>query len=79
MIVLSPYCITVKNIEKGKHTLKLTLYGSRYNTFGPLHDATKTGYAGPYSWRKSGDDFSYDYVNLHPYGIMSAPEFFSQE
>ena len=73
LIAFSPYSIKCPDIKSGKHILKLTLYGNRYNTFGPLHNAAKSKFASPYSWRKRGDDFSYDYVNLHPFGILSAP------
>ena len=36
-IVLPPYLLRIPNVSKGKHTVTLTLFGNRYNSFGSLH------------------------------------------
>ncbi len=38
-IVFDPYTADFENLKKGIHTLKLTLFGNRFNTFGALHNA----------------------------------------
>ncbi len=70
-IVYPPY-ETDFTAESGEHTLEITLYGNRQNSFGPVHRTIMNGWIGPGAWRTSGDEWSYDYV-LRNVGIMEKP------
>ena len=72
-IAYPPYLAQAENIENGKHILELTLYGHRYNTFGPVHLVNeKESWHGPDAWRSKGFNWSYEYV-LRKIGLMKAP------
>ena len=72
-IAYPPYLAQAENIENGNHTLELTLYGHRYNTFGPVHLVNeKESWHGPGAWRSDGFNWSYEYV-LRKIGLMKAP------
>ena len=72
-IIYPPYCVFADGIEKGAHTLELTLFTHRYNTFGPVHLVTeKESWHGPDAWRTKGANWSYEY-KLRQIGIMKAP------
>lgn len=60
-------------VPAGDHTLHLTLYGHRRNSFGPVHttDLASKRHS-PLSWFTTGDNWSYDYC-LVPEGIMTTP------
>ena len=75
-IVYQPYDLTVQGITAGKHTLELTLFGNRHNSFGPLHNCDEgLRWYGPNAWVTGGDAFSYEY-NLKDMGILRTPEIF---
>lgn len=73
VIAYSPYSVQLP-AEKGTHTLHITAFGSRVNTFGTLHNCndTETWY-GPNAWRTTGREWAYEY-QLRPSGILKAPE-----
>ncbi|MDC7286671.1 glycosyl hydrolase [Blautia schinkii] len=72
-LVFSPYEINLGTLEKGSHTLELTVFGSRINTFGTLHNCDqKEIWYGPNAWRTTGDQWAYEY-QLKPAGILKAP------
>ncbi len=72
-IAYPPYLASAQNVENGKHTLELTLYGHRYNTFGPVHLVNeKESWHGPNAWRSTGFNWSYEYV-LRKIGLFKAP------
>lgn len=72
-IAYPPYLAQAEGLENGKHILELTLYGHRYNTFGPLHLVNeKESWHGPGAWRSTGFNWSYEYV-LRKIGLMKAP------
>lgn len=77
IIAFSPYEVYAPNVKKGKHRLKLTLYGSRYNCFGPLHVTDdKLLWQGPDAWKfmhDGKDRWKYEY-SLKPLGIIAGPE-----
>jgi hypothetical protein len=72
-IALPPYQVEIP-LQKGQpNTLDLTVYGSRINTFGTLHNANdETFWYGPMAWRTEGQDWSDEYI-LKPCGIFVAP------
>ena len=72
-IALSPYTLITPKLEAGSHEVTLTLFGTRANTFGPLHLANeKETWIGPDAWHSRGDAWTYEY-RLKPFGILSAP------
>ncbi len=84
VIAYSPYSVTVPNVEPGKHKLEITLCGTRYNSFGSLHQTDdKLTWFGPNAWRRNAwgendltqdySNFKYEY-NCKPMGIMASPK-----
>ncbi len=71
-IVYPPYNLFIKDINKGNHSLDITLFGNRVNCFGPVHRTISNGWLGPDSWRTKGGEWSYNYC-LKNIGIMEKP------
>jgi hypothetical protein len=72
-IAFDPYRVEFGRLEPGDHTLDIIAYGNRFNALGMLHNANESvPWAGPGSWRVSGDDWAYEY-QLRPAGILVAP------
>ncbi len=68
-----PYIAKAKEIENGSHLLEITLFGNRYNTFGPVHLVNeKESWHGPGAWRSRFNNWSYEYV-LRKIGLLKAP------
>ena len=72
-IAYFPYSVSVKGLSAGKHEFALTLYASRINTFGALHDATDHSWKGANIWYTRGSEWAYEY-QLKPVGIMKSPQ-----
>lgn len=86
-IFLPPYSCTCeisseKPVTDGKedeekasvHTLELTLFGNRINTFGALHNCNENcTWFGPDAWRTKGDGYSREY-QFHRVGILKRPD-----
>ncbi len=75
-IAFAPFTARFDDLGPGIHTLELTAFGSRYNTFSALHNlkADIPGqYIGPIYWRSQGQAFAYEYQN-RPTGILKTPE-----
>lgn len=71
-IAYAPYRLPV-HTTAGRHTLEITAYGSRVNTFGALHNCNRTlTWFGPDAWKSKGLAFSRAY-QLRPCGILVAP------
>ena len=72
-IVLPPYRLMINDVEKGKHTVTLTLFGNRHNSFGALHLVNDGElWFGPGAWRSSGSNWCYEY-KTRPLGILKSP------
>ncbi len=71
-IVYSPYRLPLGAPAAGEHTLTLSLYVSRQNGFGPLHNADEKHVVTPSAWR-SGDDKWTDSYRLSKEGILTKP------
>ena len=72
-IVLPPYKLEIKGVEKGKHTITLTLFGNRNNSFGALHLVKEDEHwYGPGTWRTEGDNWCYEY-KTKAFGIIKSP------
>ena len=62
-ITFPPYKAEFSSVLKGEHTIHLTLYGHRRNSFGPVHLANLTErYIGPGAWRSENEKWTYDYM-----------------
>lgn len=76
IIAYDPYTVTAELENDGAHTLKVTVYGNRHNTFGALHNCAQSGrasfWAGPAFWRTTDDLWCYEYM-LKDTGILMSP------
>ena len=55
------------------HKLRITVYGSRINAFGALHNSNDDYFwFGPNAWRTSGDEWCYEY-RIKKAGILLTP------
>ena len=60
-------------LSAGEHSLRVRVYGNRFNTFGQLHNCNDTElYWGPKTWRTSSDAWCYEY-RLREQGLTVAP------
>ena len=74
LIAFSPYEACIGNVGKGRHTVTLTAFGNRMNTFGPLHLCDyRWNSQSPDAWRTEGARWSYEYRTA-PTGILKRPE-----
>lgn len=72
-IVYNPYTVMANDVKKGKHTVELTLFGNRHNSFGALHNCDRSfRWFGPGAWYTTGDSFSYEH-QIKEMGILSSP------
>lgn len=71
-IAFAPYESALGCLPAGQTRLDLTLYGNRFNVFGPLHCAGRPWWAGPDSWRTEHEAWCDEY-QLRPLGILAAP------
>ena len=72
-IAYNPYTVSVKDVAAGKHTVELTLFGNRHNSFGSLHNCDREHkWFGPNAWSMLGDEFAYEH-QLKELGILSSP------
>lgn len=73
-LIFSPYETEFKNIKTGKHTLKVSFFGNRFNTFGHLHNCNiNDKWYGPNVWYSKNECYSYEYC-LKDTGILSSPK-----
>jgi len=72
-VFAEPYKVLFTDVAAGEHNLTITLYGSRINTFGQVHNCNrKEEYYGPKTWRTSGKNWSYVY-QLRQTGVLVTP------
>lgn len=72
-VFAEPYRAVFSQVPAGKHQLSVTLYGTRVNTFGQVHNCNrKEEYYGPKTWRTNGKNWTYLY-QLHQTGVTVAP------
>jgi hypothetical protein len=73
-IAFAPFELALGRLDKGKHKIDITAYGSRVNAFGPIHNTGHTAglKVGPNAWRTGGLTWSYDY-KLRPAGLITEP------
>jgi hypothetical protein len=71
-IAFAPFQLELGKLT-GRHTLDITAYGNRVNTFGAVHNANeKLTWYGPPAWRQTGVNWSYEY-QLRRMGVLVAP------
>ncbi len=72
-IVLPPYKLMINDVKRGKHTITLTLFGNRHNSFGAMHLVNEGElWFGPAAWRTSGNNWCYEYKTRR-FGILKSP------
>ncbi len=71
-IAFSPYTLPLNGLTAGEHTLELTLYATRTNSFNALHNCNRVLWQGPEFWYPQGSDWSWEYV-LTDQGFLKAP------
>ena len=72
--IYPPYKAELGTTFAGKHTVDITLYGHRRNSFGPVHLADlKEKWIGPGAWRSDNECWCYDYMICEE-GILATPE-----
>lgn len=72
-IAYSPFELKLKDVKKGTHTVELTLYGTRFNSFGALHNSEMNRkWAGPNIWSTNDEWFCYEY-RIRDMGILQSP------
>ncbi len=78
-IIYPPYILQIDGLKDGPHTITLTSYLHRYNTFGPVHVVNEQcPWYGPDSWRTRDEDWSYQY-HLRQTGVLKSPEVLEEE
>ena len=71
MIAYAPHKLCLGDMKAGACDITLTAYGSRYNSFGTIHNADdEFKWYGPDSYRTTGTQWSDSYL-LKPMGILS--------
>lgn len=72
-LIFPPYTAALGHPAAGSHTLDMTLYGHRRNSFGPIHLADQTTrWIGPDAWRTAGSEWNDNYM-LTEEGILTPP------
>ncbi|MBQ8509269.1 MAG: hypothetical protein IJ493_05105 [Clostridia bacterium] len=73
VIAFNPCRLNLGRVAAGKHTITYTLFGTRFNAFGALHNTNRyDNWAGPGIWRTGGDSWCYEY-RLRDMGILTSP------
>ena len=72
IIAYAPFKLKLEDVASGHHTLSLTLYATRVNTFGSLHSCVDFAWKGPNVYFTRGCEWSYEY-NLGDVGILKSP------
>lgn len=70
-LIFAPYTAET-NVSAGEHTVDITLYGHRRNSFGPVHLTDSKINQVPGAWKKGGEYWTYDYM-LCEEGILNTP------
>ena len=71
---LAPYCVSLGFMEKGEHSIDITVFGTRVNGFGPIHNNVPNyPYLGPNSWRTHHSPLWSDIYQLRCTGLLNAP------
>lgn len=75
-IVGEPYTLDLGKVEGEEHLIEINFFGTRFNTFGQLHNCNKhEAYFGPASWRSKLEEWTYTY-QVRPTGVLTEPLLF---
>ena len=78
-IIYPPARLDLGNVPEGKHTLELTLYGNRANTFGTLHNVDEDiPYCNAAAWITRGGRFWCPEYVTKRMGILTSPRMLSK-
>ena len=73
VIAFAPYTLDLGRAAAGTHTLTITVFGNRQNTFGALHLTDRSiPWKGPNMWVSTGDAWSDEY-QLSETGLLKSP------
>ena len=76
-LIYSPYQLCLEDLQTVLHQMDIKLYGTRQNTFAPLHHLGSIPFSqGPDSWRSTHDLWNYEYC-LSEKGILSSPRLYA--
>ncbi|MCR5457815.1 MAG: hypothetical protein K6F14_07035 [Clostridiales bacterium] len=80
LIAYPPYIIDLGELGEGEHSLEVTFYGNRFNTFGAIHNANQEGFlSAPGSWRSSFRSTGYSRAYLKKKtGLLVEPQIFTE-
>lgn len=74
VIAIAPCAVLLGEMEKGLHKIDITLFNTRFNNFGPVHNCVKGySYWGPNSWKTYDSPGWNDAYMLRPVGILNNP------
>lgn len=78
-MIYPPARLALGKVQKGRHTLELTLYGNRANTFGTLHNVDEdVPYCNAAAWLTRGGRFwCPEYITKRT-GILTSPRMLSK-
>ena len=72
-IAYNPFTLDLGDMKKGVHKIEITLYGTRFNAFGTLHNSEiEEKWAGPKLWQTENEHFCYEY-KIRDMGILQSP------
>ena len=72
-VALAPYSAPLGKLDEGEHTVEITAFGNRFNTFAALHMYDEAAlWHGPDKWRLKHTRWSYEY-NVRKSGITATP------
>lgn len=78
-IYAAPYETGLGRLPEGEHMIDITVFGNRYNTFGPLHNSDENyGWYGECAWETQGAYFAYEY-HTKRFGIFTCPRILEGE
>ena len=75
IIATAPFCLDLGETKAGENSLDITVFGTRINAFGALHNTHLEPYYwhGPGAWRTHGMPEWSDAYILHKTGLLDAP------
>ena len=74
LIAFAPHRLSLGRMSAGVHTVSICAYGSRFNTFGTLHNCNdEYKWYGPDSYRTCGSDWS-EVWGFRRFGLLSRVE-----
>jgi hypothetical protein len=73
-IAFQPHMLPLGKLKAGSHSIAITAFGNRYNSFGHVHlSEGAASWCGPNMWRTGGDWWT-DKYNIKPIGVLECPK-----